>query len=158
MLIYFRQKHRSYNLKEEGINMQQQINKVTKQITYLIGSAVVFSSGLLSMPKIANAADSYPCGNLTRNRAGELVQYCPLWRGNVPVYDTQLNVIGYLYQGGSVNWFYCQEATRVTYSYGNLRNNWWARTKADNLKIGWVNEVFFKGGGNYEPDARLRRC
>lgn len=137
--------------------MQHQINKATKRIAYLIGSAVVFSSGLLSMPKIANAADNYPCGNLTRNRAGETVQYCPLWKGNVPVLDSNFRVVGYLYQGGSANWFYCQ-AKGGTYAYGNLRNNWWAYTKADNLKLGWVNEVFFKGGGNYEPDARLRRC
>ena len=35
---------------------------------------------------------------------------------------------------------------------------WWARTLSDTGAWGWTSEVYFAGGGNDEPDARLRRC
>ncbi len=42
-----------------------------------------------------------------------------------------------------------------SYPYTNV---WWARTLSDTGAWGWTSEVYFTGGGNDEPDARLRRC
>jgi len=44
------------------------------------------------------------------------------------------------------------------YKYGELENDWWAYTMADNSKRGWMNEVYFKGGNNNEPDAGIINC
>ena len=37
-------------------------------------------------------------------------------------------------------------------TYGNY---WWAYTVSDEGPKGWVSEVYFKGGTNYEADAGL---
>lgn len=38
------------------------------------------------------------------------------------------------------------------------RNYWWAATMADNDTWGYVSEVYFRGGGNDQPDGGLREC
>lgn len=111
----------------------------------------------------ALAADSAPCGGqFTHHTAayGNKVQHCPLWRSNVPVDASGVQPprkIGSLVHGGSTNWFVCQ-ATGYELKYGSYRNKWWAFTESDQGKWGWVNEVYFSGGGNNQPDSRLRHC
>lgn len=88
------------------------------------------------------------------------MQYCPLNRGNVPVYANHKSgswVIGHLSQGGSANWFFGNQCQDETMRLGALANNWWASTKADNGELGWVPEIYFAGGDNFEPDSGLRR-
>ena len=137
--------------------MKKPTKKAANRIVYLISSAVLLCSGIISMPKLANAKDNYPCGKPTTNKWGETVQYCPITQGNVPVFDANLKVVGYLNKGGTANWFYCQFSWGK-YKKGNLENNWWAYTRADNLQLGFVNEVYFKGGNNNERDAALQAC
>ncbi|HEY3003901.1 MAG TPA: hypothetical protein VGJ44_16270 [Kribbellaceae bacterium] len=75
----------------------------------------------------------------------------------MPVYDLGNNVIvGYLWNGGWANWFAEQcQFPENDYSLNGARNNWWAWTMADNGQWGWVSEVYFSGGDNYEADGGL---
>jgi hypothetical protein len=96
------------------------------------------------------------------SKFGHRAQVCPLWRDNVPVYDSPdrggaARQIGTLYKGGRANWFVGQ-SQRSSYSFGPYQNRWWAFTMADNDTWGWVPEVFFKGGENDERDAGLHEC
>ena len=117
---------------------------------------------LLTTAGPAAAVDNQPCARPQVYEAGHWVQYCPLWRGNVPVYanpdqGNNAPVVGYLYQGGSANWF-VGDRYRSNYRLGNLYNHWWAFTQADNGRWGWVPEVYFSGGNNDEADAGLYLC
>ena len=122
-------------------------------------AALVLAVGLAS-PQGASAYDNAPCGPQWHHARYGDVQSCPLWRGNVPVHrnaDPGSPVVGYLYQGGWSNWFFCEAAGRPYY-YGSLVNAWWGLTVADNGPTGWVSEVYFAGGGNWEPDRGLVNC
>lgn len=111
----------------------------------------------------ANASDAYPCGKVVyvppaKHATGGYAQYCPITQRNVPVRASRspsARIVGYLYQGGSANWFGYQW-TGYTQHLGSYYNNWWATTEADNGSFGYVSEVYFKGGGNDERDATLR--
>jgi hypothetical protein len=122
--------------------------------------AVTLAAVVAQAPE-AGARDRYPCGEKYEH-VGTVVQNCPLWRGNVPVYewgDHIGDVVGYLTHGGRANWFVCQKKdANEPYQLGNDINDWWAWTMADNGKWGWVSLVYFTGGDNYEPDAKLTRC
>ena len=138
---------------------------------------VTVACGLLSgaLAGSAWAHDAYPCGAPVShgyNGATLRVQYCPLTQGHVPVYASPTShsrVVGWLRQGGSVNWFMDQSCTAYWYNpvlgvedyplrLGSYVNGWWARTLSDApSRWGYVNEVYFRGGGNWEADGRLRR-
>jgi hypothetical protein len=110
----------------------------------------------------ALAADDAPCGPPFQH-GGLAVQTCPLWRGDAPVYQFQngapVGEAGRLVEGGSANWFVCQfQFVNQPYSLGSYTTNWWAYTMADNGQWGWVPEVYFSGGGNFEADAGLAPC
>lgn len=110
----------------------------------------------------AFAADDAPCGPPFQV-GGRMVQRCPLWRGDVPVFRFENGVpveqVGQLNVGGDANWFECQfQFPDQSYPLGNAVNNWWAFTQADNGQWGWVPEVFFAGGGDFEADAGLALC
>ncbi|HLM49952.1 MAG TPA: DUF2599 domain-containing protein [Solirubrobacteraceae bacterium] len=65
--------------------------------------------------------------------------------GGAPVQGADGRVVGYLHQGA--NWVVCQETGgRVT--SGQHHNDKWAWTLADNLRWGWVNAVYARGGDN----------
>jgi hypothetical protein len=110
----------------------------------------------------ASATDGQPCARPQVTRARHVVQYCPLWRGNVPVYRSPAagnnqRPVGHLAEGGSANWFVGDHyASR--YQLGSYYHHWWAFTLADNGRWGWVPEVYFAGGGNDETDAGLYVC
>jgi hypothetical protein len=121
-------------------------------------TAITLAAAPANAPKVA-AEDESPCG-YTFPHEGSTAQYCPLWRGNVPVYDTDgsnRHVVGYLVHGGWANWFLCHRVGS-TYVYEGHMNNWWALTMADNGKWGFVSEVFFAGGEDFDPDRGLVRC
>jgi hypothetical protein len=110
----------------------------------------------------ATAYDSYPCGrrtSITMSGRRYDVQYCPLWRGNVPVLKDPWpgsRVVGYLTYGGSANWFsyQCPEPDKP-YRLGKYWNTWYGYTMADNGQWGFVSEVYFSGGKNNERDRGL---
>lgn len=120
----------------------------------LLGS--VFALALLVLPMAvpaASAHDSYPCGPVRNGH-----QVCQMWRGNVPVLNTNWHVVGHLWNA-SGNWFVCQQRGGTYHVPGtSYYNNWWAYTLSDDGGWGWVSEAYFKGGNNYERDAGLRSC
>ncbi|MEZ5120723.1 MAG: hypothetical protein R2736_03950 [Solirubrobacterales bacterium] len=103
----------------------------------------------------------YPWGGFYRTHHGT-VQRCPLVSGRIPVYEAprrNARTIGWLVGGDSRNWFFeqwpaCSLAESVP-NHGHF-NHWWAETVADNLQWGYVNEVFFRGGVDYEGDGALK--
>lgn len=108
------------------------------------------------------AADEHPCGaRFTHSRLNISVQNCPDWApAQIPVFagvSTDTANVGSIDPAGN-DWYRCQ-AQGESYSHPfGYENNWWARTMADNGRWGWVNQVFFRGGANNEPDANLARC
>jgi hypothetical protein len=107
-------------------------------------------------------AEDYPCGDpYPHIGAGTFVQVCPLWRGEVPVYDDLgAGIAGYL-ESADGNWFVCQtrfEGAPYAVSGTDYTNDYWALTMADSGEWGWVPVAYFAGGGNYRPDAALRSC
>ncbi|MEU6660306.1 hypothetical protein [Streptomyces sp. NPDC046821] len=120
----------------------------------------------LSAPT-AQATDNVPCHgtvkrDLTDPNTGNVwpgtdVMYCNLTQGHVPVYASRsadAPVVGHLEQGGAANWF-VTEMKGGDFHLGSSANFWWGSTMADNGRWGWVPEVYFAGGDNYEDDAGL---
>lgn len=92
--------------------------------------------------------------NLGLNRGGNDVFYCPVWvpSGGIPMYASPAmsgNPVDWLYQGGSANWFECQQ-NGGTASAGGYTSSNWARTVGDkNNATGYVSAVYFTGAQNY---------
>lgn len=132
----------------------------------LVVAAAVTMIAFLSSTTTAVAYDAYPCSSTIKKRtfnwngraySNVPTQVCPLWRGTVPVHawsSKAAPIVGYLWNGGSANWFVAQKQSNH-YSLGGYYSNWWASTMADNGRWGWVSEVYFSGGGNNERDGRL---
>jgi hypothetical protein len=122
--------------------------------------AIVLSAAAVPLhTPAALATDTAPCGAPYKHGT-LMVQKCPLWRGDVGVYDLNTGrKVGTLEVGGSANWFVCQ-AKFIDHpaDLGGYSNVWWAYTMADNRQWGWVSEVYFSGGGDFERDARLAIC
>jgi hypothetical protein len=110
----------------------------------------------------ASTSDTIPCGAEFAH-AGTIVQYCPDWSPNnyIPVYaghSIGSGQIGTIYAPGN-DWYECQHKyPNDIYALGPYQNDWWAKTMADNGRWGWISEVYFRGGNNYEPDAGLNFC
>jgi hypothetical protein len=111
-------------------------------------------------------ADAFPCGALFEVTIGQdvhTVQMCPDWHdsGRIEVYaDTSVDsgVVGEIAVAGD-HWYECGRQGDALYlSGGDVGNDWWARTMADTGRWGYVSQLYFKGGGDFEPDAGLRRC
>lgn len=143
----------------------------------MASAALALSVGVLA-PTAAHAipegkgssvrADANPCGRQTTisKPRVRVAQFCPLWRDNVPVYDSPdrgngARVVGTLRFAGPVtkpaNWF-IGDSYRSNFVLGSYSNHWWAYTLSDNNTWGWVPEVYFKGGGNNIGDATLVPC
>jgi hypothetical protein len=124
--------------------------------------ATALSIGVvLAQAAPASAYDSYPCGGIFWHD-GFRVQYCPDWSPNnwIPVYydpSAGSRVVGQIYAPGS-DWYYCQQRFNSIYALGPYQTDVWAFTRADNNQPGWVPEVYFSGGANYEADRTLRWC
>ena len=107
-------------------------------------------------------AEDYPCGDpYPHIGAGTFVQECPLWRGDVPVYDDLGSGIAGTLESAEGNWFVCQtwfEDAPYTVPGTDYTNDWWALTMADNGEWGWVPVAYFAGGTNYQADDALRSC
>ncbi|MFC4113861.1 hypothetical protein [Nonomuraea zeae] len=111
-------------------------------------------------------ADAFPCGapfEVTIGRDVHTVQKCPDWSdsGRIEVYaDTSVDsgAVGEVSVAGD-QWYECgRQGGSVYLSGGDVGNDWWARTRANTGRWGYVSQLYFKGGGNFEPDAGLRRC
>lgn len=110
------------------------------------------------------AHDDAPCGDPYWHDGVEMdVQDCAMWRGSVPVFagfdgTASEQVVGELVSAEG-NWFTCQTrgATHRVPKTDYI-NDWWAATIADNGAWGFVNQAYFLGGDNNEPDATLRHC
>lgn len=120
--------------------------------------------------KQAAATDASPCGGRWYHSGiNTYVQTCPDWAPadspfgahKYPVFSlgSEPKQVGTIYAPGN-DWFICQK--QVTefdpFPAHGYWNNWWAYTMADNGKMGWVPEVYFKGGGNNQADANLAKC
>lgn len=107
----------------------------------------------------AQAHDSYPC--LWNGQSGWSAKYyCGLINGRIPVLSSPWNhrTVGWLVGGnGYRNWFLDQTCvpSRPYYYNSFYGNAWWARTMADNGEWGYVPEVYFAGGLNWEADGNL---
>ncbi|TDB95017.1 hypothetical protein E1267_42315 [Nonomuraea longispora] len=105
------------------------------------------------------AGDGQPCGKAYRHGTYK-VHNCPDWSpsGSIPVHKSPRKgtIVGYINPSGD-DWYLC-EKVGARYTLGRYQNFWWAATMADNNKWGYVNEVYFRGGGNNEPDAGLHTC
>jgi hypothetical protein len=137
------------------------------KVSAAFGAAILmYCVAAVVSPSVASAADNVPCGApWWHSGHGITVQTCPDWAPNnwIPVYNgTQYgaSVVGHIYAPGG-DWYVCQlQGATANMSYGgvNYANNWWAQSRADNGQWGWVPEIFFQGGNNYERDAALRLC
>lgn len=118
----------------------------------------------VSLMTKGSATDASPCG-ATFSSHGTTVQRCNLWRtASVLEWEQcgpycSLSVSQGTVLSGSGNWFVCQ----VYYpteprAIGANWSSWWAYTLSDQGEWGFVNQVSFSGGGNNQPDSRLRRC
>ncbi|NUW39291.1 hypothetical protein [Nonomuraea rhodomycinica] len=107
-------------------------------------------------------ADAYPCGpQFWKPGPNVYVQFCPDWApdDSIPVHanrDQTSPIVGYIYAPGD-DWYQCGYTGTQQTAHG-ATNYWWALTTADNGRIGWVNQIYFRGGGDNEPDATLRIC
>ncbi|MEO3869337.1 hypothetical protein ABGB18_10945 [Nonomuraea sp. B12E4] len=132
-------------------------------VATLVATLVAAWGGGLAGPAWARADDS-PCGvPFERVIDGEAhtVQICPDWSpdGRIPVHATvrDTRVVGHIEAAGD-DWYACGLKGR-RHALGNGRlNDWWAKTMADNGTWGYVSQVYFRGGGNLEPDRGLLRC
>jgi hypothetical protein len=115
--------------------------KLVPRLSAVAATAALVTGGVaVATAGPAAAADDQPCARPQVYKASHWVQYCPLWRANVPVYASpdQGNgaaVVGYLVSGGSANWF-VGDRYRSYYSSGSYYNHWWAYTLADNGRWG----------------------
>jgi hypothetical protein len=106
----------------------------------------VVAVALAGAPETALAATPAPCNEISGARHN-----CTFYTpgdgrsAGTPVVASNNAVVGYLHQG--TNWVICQYAGRRT-TVGPYFNKFWAWTKADNGRWGWVNAVYAKGGGN----------
>lgn len=127
-------------------------------------AGAVLAAAALAAPA-AQATDGSPCVDTGKDRtySGYKVRLynCPLVaKRQIPVYrtdDKRSTVVGYI-DGTRTNWFlysYRNADPRSTPWVNGYHNVWWASTLADNGRWGWVNQVYFRGGGNDERDGRL---
>jgi hypothetical protein len=142
----------------------------------LFHATFAFLAGAVAVGALATSADArdaYPCGRPVGhdyNGATITVQYCPLTQGHVPVYadpTTPSPIVGWLNAGGSANWFTFQSCHAYWYNpvlhrtdqpfrLGSYVNGWYASTLSDPpSRWGYVPEVYFRGGDNWEHDAGL---
>lgn len=150
-------------------------NILRRTLGPLTAIGAVAATIALAAPAAAEAHDAYPCGapyahNITawfpwggfyRSHYGD-VQRCPLVSGRIPVYETprpNSTIIGWLQGGDSRNYFFeqwpqCSLAN--VYHHNGHYNYWWAETVSDNLRWGYVNEVYFRGGADDERDGGLK--
>jgi hypothetical protein len=110
-------------------------------------------------------SDAYQCKSRFSkfvDGAWHKVRVCPDWSpsGSIPV---QLHLSGDSGEVGSIDpsgddWYECGYKGNPYVLTAGVSNEWWARTMADNGAWGWVNQTYFLGGENDEPDGTLEVC
>lgn len=135
------------------------MNVVVRRMLAMLGVVGALALSMIAMAAPAHAVDNYPCGaQWWHSGVGQYVQYCPDWApdNQIPVLNSSWGVEGYINAPGN-DWYVCQ-SVGGTYTLGSYSNDKWAWTMADNGRWGWVSEVYFRGGNNFEADAGLRWC
>jgi hypothetical protein len=139
-------------------------SRLTPLMVALATAATLVAIAPTRAGAIGQSLDTAPCARQaifkhTSTGGQGWVRYCPLWRGTVPVYEepAQSKVVGYLWNGGSSNWFGASYGSRRggRIDVGGRWSTWWAYTQADNRRWGYVNEAYFAGNPNDCPDGRL---
>jgi hypothetical protein len=129
-------------------------------------AGLALSAGaLLVTASPAAAEDSHPCVVLNTSKPGPYCPLSPLAPVPVPVYAAPFKdspIIGYLDRGGDANWFLYQ-TKGGRFDYRGFTNYFWAYTLPDRWtrtpplrQMGFVPEVYFRGGHNDEPDGTDR--
>ncbi|KIH97215.1 hypothetical protein LP52_20400 [Streptomonospora alba] len=129
-----------------------------------LGAALV-PAALMMTAAPAAAADDQPCRFFEKRQIEGVywnLYHCPDWSprsdGRIPVYNRPYGdsgVAGWMNNtGNAANW-YIRQLQCGGYQLGSYSNNWWAMTMADNGEWGWVNETYFRGGGDNEADGGL---
>jgi hypothetical protein len=147
--------------------------KIRRIAAGLVAVAAAVMGSVASQPAAQagdNVWDAYPCYAPWWHTGIGWVQTCPDWGPSngpwgdqkIPVYNLNTSppsVVGTIYAPGD-DWYKCQhEMTQYDpFSYGGYYNDWFAKTMADNGNWGWAPEVFFRGGGNNDPDRKLVLC
>jgi hypothetical protein len=142
------------------------MNRLTRH-GIALGAAAAAALAAVVLSPAAAMADTRPCGNpfwKNVSHGGQTVriqvQVCPDWApdNSIPVYagPEARHVVGHIAAPGD-DWYECQASGQRLDRFG-YQNYWWAHTMADNGSWGWVNQIYFSGGGNNEPDSRLRFC
>jgi hypothetical protein len=131
-----------------------------RRLIVVVAMLVLGAAAATAAP--ASASDGSPCGPGVGYN-GWWVQYCPDWSPNnsIPVHrdpSARSPTVGSIYAPGD-DWYVCQKRVPGSvYALGRYRSDVWAWTLSDNGRWGWVSEVYFRGGGNFDADARLRAC
>ena len=129
-------------------------------------ASLIVVVGTLFVAGSALAEDDAPCGApFWNNFAQNYVRYCPDWSpsGTIPVRAHFVapgsnSSVGQMSRTGArTNWYICQFGG-ATVCVNGFCNNKWALTYADNGNRGWVNQVYFQGGNDYEADKNLPWC
>jgi hypothetical protein len=111
-------------------------------------------------------ADAFPCGPGFEKRISGVphrVQICEerSGDGSIDVYASasmESGVVGHIAIAGD-DWYECQlKGGMANLGGGELINDWWARTMADDGRWGYVSELYFKGAESMRPDGGLRYC
>ncbi|KIH97214.1 hypothetical protein LP52_20395 [Streptomonospora alba] len=145
--------------------------RIATYATTLIAAAGAAAGLLLTTALPASAAaDAQPCVNAGFDRQPPAwnpapAHWCPDWSprsdGRIPVYfnpDHTSSVRGHLNRTGDrTNWYMCWFPGTELH-LGGYYNDAWAYTMADNGQWGYVNQVYFQGGGNNEHDPGLPPC
>lgn len=154
----------SYAMSEGGCSLLRMVEsgsgrsgaRLGRRIT-LFALPVVFVLSMVINAGPARAAGDTSCGKPWTNQVGT-VYTCDLWpSSSIPVLaqpDGSSKQVGVLKQGGWANWFTSQ-TKGATYTAHDYQNDWWARTMADDGQWGYVSEVYFARGANFERDASL---
>jgi hypothetical protein len=146
-----------------GRKLVVQIKLLSRKIFQGAVITVFATFAALTLTASPASADTAPCGNawFDYDVDNAWKAYCPDWapNGQIPVHRNQLAgapIVGYINAAGQ-DWYFCQ-TQGVRYNLNSYWNTWWAYTKADNGVRGYVNQVYFQGGGNNERDGNLRQC
>jgi hypothetical protein len=139
------------------------LSRVPRTARAGLAAVALAVGGLAVTASPAAAEDRAPCVVLKKSKPRP---YCPISAQAplpVPVYAIPFKdapIIGYLNRGGYANWFVYQ--TRGgRFDHRGHTNDYWAYTKPDRSTInalipgqmGYVPEVYFRGGGPNEPDG-----
>jgi hypothetical protein len=160
---FFHDRYRDVSIDRDEATARITVKKLATLALLAIALTALAPNGASARP---GKPDDIPCGDpYHESIVNGDAQICPLTQNRVPVYESfedgffgDNDIVGYL-NNADGNFFMCQLLGEEFDIPGtNISNDFWALTLADNGAAGWVPEVYFAGGGNFQPDANLVRC